>query len=142
MKAEKVILSFIGVCIGLLVAGAAFYFYQSTRTIAPKNIKSISVISPTQTPPSSNHYLVIETPKNEQVVDQKTITITGKTPSDATVIILTDASEEIVTPAQNGSFNTTITIGDGENVIMITSILPTGEEISETRTVTYSTESF
>lgn len=141
MKTEKVILSFIAVLIGLLVAGVAFYFYQSTKTISQSQIKSISLNIPTPTP-KSTFFLTIDSPQNEQVVDQKTIQITGRTAPGATVAVVTNLSEQVATAAQNGNFSTTITIDNGENIVNIIAIGPNGEEIQVAKTVTFSTESF
>ena len=141
MKTEKIILSFIAVLIGLLVAGISFYFYESAKTISSSQIKSISLTPPTPTPKPSI-YLTLDTPQDEQVFNQKTITVSGKTSPTATVSILTESNEQVITPAQNGNFSTTITIDDDENILDIIAISPNGEEIRTTRTVTFSTESF
>ncbi|MBI2074577.1 MAG: hypothetical protein HYT83_01925 [Candidatus Levybacteria bacterium] len=141
MKAEKIVISFIAVLIGVLVAGAAFYFYQSTKIVSPSQIKTVSIKSPTPTP-SSSIFLSVENPKNEDVVDTKTITVNGKTTSDAVIILSTISDDQVFTPTKIGSFSTTTTLNDGANLITITAIAPNGEEVKITKTVTYSTESF
>lgn len=141
MKTEKVILSFIAVLIGLLVAGIAFYFYQSSKTISTSQIKSISMTSPSPTPKPSI-FLTLDTPIDEQVFDQKTIIVSGKTNPTATVEVLTTLSEQIVTPTSTGAFSTTVTIEDGENMVDIIAIAPNGDEVKLSKTVTFSTESF
>jgi len=141
MKQERVILSFIMVLIGLLVAGAAFYFYQSTKIIP--NTKTNLTISPTPTPtPQSTIFLVLDDPTDESVVSNKTLQISGKTTPDATVIIITDANQEIIQPSSQGNFSTTITLENGENVIQVQAIAPDGGTTLLQRTVTYSTEDF
>lgn len=145
MSKEKVVLSFIAVLAGLLVAGVAFYFYQSTKVIPKDKIKTISIDSQQPTPTSfskSGIFLEIDAPKDESVTDKKTVTVSGKTINDAVVIISTNSSDEVVTTAQNGNFSTTMTIEDGENQIEITAIAPNGEEQAATRTITFSTETF
>lgn len=144
MSKEKVVLSFIAVLAGLLVAGIAFYFYQSTKVIPQNKIKNISVSQePTPTITiKSNLFLEIDKPKDETVIDKKIITVSGKTLSDAVIIISTNSTDEVVTPAGNGDFSTTINITDGQNQIEITAIAPNGEEQTAIRTITYSTETF
>lgn len=141
MKKEKVIFSFIATLIGLLVAGSAFYFYESSKTVPDSNIKTITIISPTPTPKPSI-FLTLDSPKDETVVSKKIITISGKTIPEAIVSIITKNAQDIITPALNGDFSTTITLEDGQNLIEITAISPNGEDVKHTRTVTFSMEEF
>ncbi len=141
MKTEKVILSFIALLAGLLVAGVAFYFYQSTKAIPPSSVRTVTVKPPSPTPKSSI-FLTIATPADEQVVANKTINITGNTIPDATVLVSTEIGDQVTTTAQNGNFQVTINLDNGENLIYITAIAPNGEEVTLIRTITYSTESF
>lgn len=141
MKAEKVILSFIAVLIGLVVAGGAFYFYEFSKTPPTPKIKTISIASPSPTPKPSI-FLNLDSPKDEEVVNKKVITISGKTIRDAIVSIITENSQDVITPALNGDFSTTLTIGDGQNLIEVTAFSQNGETAKILRTVTFSTEEF
>lgn len=141
MKKEKIILSFIAVVFGLLVAGIAFYLLQNRKTNPTTNTKTISFISPSPTiAPSIS--LTLDKPKDEDVVNEKTITISGKTQSSAIIVIATGSSEDVITPSVNGEFSAVINLEEGENVLKITSIAPNGESISIKKTVTYSQEEF
>jgi hypothetical protein len=141
MKQERVILSFVMVLIGLLVAGALFYFYQSTKTVSPSTTTIVKNITPTPTP-TAKVYLSLSQPSDEEVVNNKTLSINGKTNPNATVIIITNADQQIIQPSTQGDFSTTITLDNEQNLIEIRSILPTGETIVVHKTVTYSTEQF
>lgn len=142
MKKEQVVLSFIAVLIGILVAGVAFYLYQSTRTISQSQIqKAKNLITPTPTKAPAV-LLTINAPTDEDVVDKKTIIISGKTNPDAIVVITTSIGDQVITPTTTGSFSATTTIDDGANSIEITAIAPDGQETKATRTITYSTETF
>ena len=141
MKQERVILSFIAVLIGLLAAGAAFYFYQSGRTISTSNQVTINAPTPTPTP-RSTVYLTLENPDDESLSDSKTLMINGKTTPGATVIIYTDSAQQVLQPTSLGDFSTTLTLENGQNLIKMTAILPTGETTTIQRTVTYTTETF
>lgn len=141
MKQERVILSFIMVLIGLLVAGAAFYFYQSTKVVSPS--KTTLTISPSPTPaPKSNIFVTLSAPSDESVVASKTLQITGKTTIGATILVITDSDQQIVQPSTQGDFSTTIALEDGENIIQIEAIASDGGETFVQRTVTYSTQDF
>jgi hypothetical protein len=141
MKQERVILSFVAVLIGLLAAGIAFYFYQSTKTVSSSN--QISLNAPTPTPtPKPTVYISLSNPSDEKVVDSKTLTVNGKTNPDATIIIYTDNGQLVIQPSSQGDFSTTLTLDSGENLLKLISILPGGETTMIQRTVTYSTENF
>lgn len=140
MKFEKLLLYFFAVLGGLLVAGAAFYFYQSTKAIPPSQIKSIQITTPT--PTGTPVILTIDTPQDGSVTDNKIVSLSGTTDPTATLIISTSTTDQTITPASTGAFNTTVTIGNDENVIHILAIDARGNEAEKSITVTYSTESF
>ncbi len=144
MKAEKVVLSFVAVLVGLVAAGIAFYLYQATRTIPSSQSKPVTIVAtPTPAPLSDKaHLLKIDNPKNEGVFDKKLISVSGKTVSGASLIISTEDNDQVVKPASNGDFTLTTTIPDGTSILQIKAIFPDGTEKKETRTVTFSTESF
>ena len=141
MKQERVILSFIMVVIGLLVAGIAFYLYQGTKT-TPASKTTITVATPTPTPVNPSVYLNVDTPADESVTDNKTITVSGKTTPEATVVILTSSAQQVVQPSSQGDFSTSIAVANGENLIQVTAFGKDGQSVTLLRTITYSTESF
>lgn len=140
MKQERVILSFIMVVIGLLVAGAAFYFYQTSKVVSTNSSVSINP-SPTEIP-KPTIFLSINSPINEIVVSNKTLIISGKTLPQATVIIVTNSDQLVVEPSSQGDFSTTITLENDQNLIRMFALSPNGETVTVQRTVTYSTTSF
>lgn len=143
MKAEKVIVSFVAVLIGLFAAGGAFYLYQATRSLPSSQTKPLIIVeNPTPQPTDKNHLLILDNPKDEAVFNKKLITISGKTVSGATVTVSTEDNDQVVKPASNGDFTLTQTIPDGTTIIKITVIFPDGAEKNITRTVTFSTENF
>ena len=71
-------------------------------------------------------YLALSQPSDEEVVNDKTLSINGKTNPNATVIIITNADQQVIQPSTQGDFSTTITLNDGQNLIQIRSILQTG----------------
>ena len=141
MKQERVILSFIMVLIGLLVAGVAFYFYQTTKVVSDKSSVGNSNQTPTPSP-KPTVFLVLNQPSNELVVSNKTLLVSGKTNQDATVIIITDSDQLVLKPSSQGDFSTTITLSNNQNLIRVRVVTPNGETAVLDRTVTYSTEDF
>lgn len=140
MSKEKVILSTFAVLVGLILAALGFYFYQGAK-YSSQTSKEVS-IKPVAPTPKPNVYLTVLEPKDERVYDKKVIEVSGKTNSDALIVILTEDNEEVISPTNLGDFSTTITLRNGENFIQITAIAPNGESLTVDRTVTYSTESF
>lgn len=140
MNKEKIVLSFVALFLGLIVAGVIFYFYQSTKIVPDTRTKNTLSTAPTPTPQPI--YLSVDSPQDEQVVDSKIVTVSGKTAPDATVIISTGGQDQVVTPSSVGNFSTTVTIESGSNMLQVTSISPAGLEATIIRTVTYSTENF
>lgn len=141
MKTEKIILSFIAVLFGLLAAGVAFYFYQSIKVVQVPQDKTTAQASPTPSPLPAV-YVTITTPEDEDVVEKKTVTISGKTVPEAIVVVSTGIGDDILTPAANGNFTGTITLENGVNQIIATAITPNGQSATITKTLTFSTESF
>ncbi|MBI5044525.1 MAG: hypothetical protein HZC02_01235 [Candidatus Levybacteria bacterium] len=142
MKAERIILSLIAIFVGLLVAGGAFYIYQMTKQIPDDQADTITIKShPTPTPRSAN-FLSIESPKNESIVENKTITITGKTVPKSTIIVSTVSSDQVVKPSAAGNFSLTQVIDTGVNLVTVTAIFPDGNQQTQQRIVSYVTEDF
>lgn len=142
MGKEKIVLSIIAILLGLFVAGGAFYIYQLTRSInEPTATQPIPTTRPTPIPKNSN-FLILEDPKDEQIFSKRIINITGKTPPDATIIVSTQSTDQVVAPSKNGDFTLTHTLENGVNILKVTSIFQNGEEQSVTRAVTSTTEEF
>lgn len=140
MRAEKLLLSFFAILGGLIVAGVAFYFYQSSKTIPPSQVKTIEIANPT--PTSTPALLTLDAPQDLSVTDNKTVTVSGKTTPGTTIVISTSTDDQAITPSATGDFSTTVTIGDNENQIHILAIDPKGNEAEKNITVTYSTQDF
>jgi len=141
MKKEQLILSFVAVLFGLLVAGIAFYFLQTAKTIPDANTKTASITSPTPTI-SPSITLTLDQPRDEEVVSNKVLVVSGKTQSNAVVTVIADSASDVITPSTDGSFSTTVNLDNGQNVLEVISIAPNGESITIKKTVTYSQEDF
>ena len=143
MKAEKVILSFVAVFVGLIAAGIAFYLYQTTKVIPDQTKPSATKVAIQATPtPSGTDIFTVDSPQNEQVFDKKLITIKGTAVKGAIITVSTDDTDQVVQPADNGSFTLTQTIPDNTSVIELSAIFPDGTQKKIDRTVTFSTANF
>jgi hypothetical protein len=144
MKAEKVILSFVAVFVGLVAAGIAFYLYQSTKVIPTDQTKPSATqvtVQPTKAVVATDTF-TIDSPADESVVSQKLLTIKGSAVKGATITVSTDDDDSVVQPADNGDFTLTETLPDGTSVIEFTAVFPDGTTKKIDRTVTFSTENF
>ena len=142
MKAEKIVLSIVGLIIGLLVAGGGFFLYKFLQNPAtPGNTHVISTDVPTPTP-ASDSLLTIDTPADEAVVDNRALKISGKTLPNATIIASSETADQVGKATSSGDFSFTVTIPSGTSYYTVTAILPDGQTKKVTRTITYSTESF
>ncbi len=141
MKTERVVLAVIAVIFGLAVAGVAFFIYQSTKVVPDNKIQTIKATPPTPTP-SSSISLTIDSPSDESVTDKRSISITGKTAADATIVLNSSTDDQVVTPASTGAYSISTSLSDGANIITITAIAANGDETTKTITVTSSTEDF
>jgi hypothetical protein len=143
MKAEKVILSFVAVFVGLVAAGVAFYLYQTTKIIPDETKPAATKVAyqPTSGPTNTDVF-TLDTPQDEQVFDKNLVNIKGTAIKGATVTVSTDDTDQVVQPADNGDFTLTQTIPDGTSVMEFTVIFPDGTQKKIDRTVTFSTENF
>lgn len=140
MRKERIALCFVAASIGLFVSGIIFFVYQTARTI-PRTQRRVLVTSPNPSPKPSI-FVSVESPKHEEVVDRRLVSVLGKTAKDATVVLSVQSTDYVLTPSSSGDFSATVTIENGVNLIEILAIAPNGEEAKEVRTVAYSIESF
>src|SRR3989344_3858598 len=138
---ERVIIVFIAVAIGLLITTLVYFLYQQTKITPQRTTKS--PISLQATPvPASAVYLVVETPSDESISDRRSIQVKGETKSENIIIVSTNQEDVIAEPSADGKFSVTISIDAGSNKIVTRAVAPNGEETSDTRVITYSTEEF
>lgn len=140
MRIEKIILAIAGIFAGLFVAGIAFYIYQTTKTISPTSIKTITLEKPT--PAANSVPLAISQPADESVTTSRTVQINGKSSPQATIVVSTDTTDAVVSPSSDGNFSLTQTLSVGENRVIITAIMPDGTENQQILTVNVTSEDF
>lgn len=138
---ERIVIVFIAIAIGLLVTTLLFFLYQQTKTIPQRTTNNIVAGNSTPTPVGSS-FLLIEQPQDEQLSDRRSIQVKGKTDSKNIVVVSTNQEDVVASPSTDGKFSVTIAIDTGSNKIITRSITPTGEEIVDTRTITFTTEEF
>lgn len=144
MKTERLILSFIAILVGLLVAGIGFYVYQIVNKKPSENTNRITLqTSPTPATQTVDKYpLTVDSPQDELVTDKKTVSISGKTGGNVIIIISNGIEDQVLKATSSGNFTATQTLASDVNAIRITALFQDGTEKQVSRTITYSTESF
>lgn len=124
------------VLVALIGSGAIILIKFSPRPSTPPQLAQAVPATPAPQP----LFLELTSPKSgEQAVDSEIIA-SGRTLPDTTVIIYTESDETSVESDADGKFETTITLGDGSNVITATAFSENGEEASQSIVVVYDSQ--
>lgn len=121
----------------MLIAGLVGLFLGLSIGFFASNIKSVKIStsfqkpipketgqpseSPLITAGASSLSLSITSPDDESVTTIEKITIEGKTDPKAIIIVSDENDETVVTPNNDGSFTSKVTLTPEENQIVITS---------------------
>lgn len=153
MNKDALLATIIGFGIGLVITGLvfmgptmfknfpAFHFptinmnlskYFSSKT-PQKNIST--------TPKPSPSDLSIESPLADNIEPKKELLVSGQTAPSATVVIEGEDAEVVVTANEKGAYAGTVSLGEGKNVIRVTSY---ANKKTQTQMVTvfYTPENF
>ena len=143
MKKEVFIAISFGLGIGLIIA---FGIYNANKALKTQSQNDLSP-SPTLTAENdltpladqTEHYLVINSPLDTQVLNEKTIIVTGTTSPGSTIIITTEDNEHLLIPDNSGDFAQEIKLISGINFLNFTSISPQDERLDQPLSPIYTT---
>jgi len=140
MKKEVIFAILFGIIVGLVVMFGIYTANTALRQTTSQNAKQEA------TPPPLNKKegleqssLTILTPENNLLTDKEKVTLSGKTYSEATVVVIVNEVENIVFADETGNFSFELSLNGGSNVIETISINKNGEQSKDTRIVVYST---
>lgn len=137
---ERIVIVFIAIALGLFVTTLIFFIYQQTKILPKETPKSLGkIVTPA---PENSILLNIDEPKDESITDRRTIQIKGKTNPENTIIASTNQEDVVANPTSDGQFSISITIDTGVNIILTRVITPNGEEKTDSRIISFSTEEF
>jgi hypothetical protein len=140
MKKEVILAILSGFAIGLIIT---FGIYTAQKSLQNKQTGAEPTTSPqATTEPETQHTLTLISPGNETVHQQETITLEGKTSPQATVAIVTEEEEKIITADNQGQFATEITLKGGANTITATAFTSNGNQAKANLNLIYSTADF
>jgi len=144
MKKEVLIAIIIGFGLGLVITFGVWRANKVLKEVAPKQQSPPSQVqeeekTPSPTPPSSQLSLVITSPEDNSIINKEKIVVSGKTSSEATVVITYEEGEKIIQTDENGNFSSEITLVGGANEIIVSAYDEEGNEVTKTLNLVYST---
>ncbi len=133
MRKEIIISILIGLAFGLVIT---YGFYQaqvvSTEDVTKKEEIEVS-LSPS--PSASNGKLIILTPEDELVTEDKISTITGTTNPGSFVVVFVDDEPQTLIPNDEGKFSLDVELTTGPHIITIHALDENGDTVTESRTI-------
>jgi len=144
MKKEVLLAIIIGFGLGLVITFGVWKANKALKEVAQKQELPPSqvqeeekITSPTPFPTQLS--LVITSPEDNSIINKEKINISGKTSSEATVVITYEEGEKVIQTDENGNFSTEITLVGGANEITVSAYDEDGNEVTKTLNLVYST---
>ena len=143
---ELVIAVLIGFAVGLVVTygiwSANKAIKQKEGSVSPvptESRKAVMLDESEQVDNSSGLQLKIAQPEPYTLINLDRVSVSGITANNANVLVFGEKDWELVLADSQGQFNAEIQLISGVNYIKITAISDDGAQMSEHRTVVYST---
>lgn len=134
---ETIIAVFVGIILGIIVA-SGFWLLKSAKIALPQKPTAKTVVStPTKTLSQQSLFLSITKPQDQSILNDKSLTIEGKTTPNTRLIVTKSQNETVVKSDGNGNFNLKLNLDAGVNTILFTAVNDQNETKSATLTVAY-----
>lgn len=91
-------------------------------------------------PGKTAHFLTVEQPEDNEVVENQRLEISGRTGSGSTVVMIAGEEIQSTDVDQSGRFSFNIAISSGPVTIEVSSFGPNGEEATVSREIFYSVD--
>lgn len=137
MKKEIFFAVLLGLSLGLIVT---YGVYRATQADTQDQVSNIAQSTTGDQNSQSNETvsnLVINSPKDEALVDTKTIPVTGLTTSNSFVIVYVNETPYITTADQTGAFSISVDLAENSNFIGVYALNQDGDETTVELLVTY-----
>jgi hypothetical protein len=119
---SKLIIIIVAVLLLAGAAGGGYWYYMNMSKTEP-------VVQATPTPTIVQPLtLELESPTDGTIVEGSTLTVTGKTLPNTTVVFYTETAEGSAQSDASGNFSGTITLTNGINSLVVTAFGEDGEE--------------
>ena len=134
------------IILGLLVSFGvtAFLFVRSDRNPAAIPTPAPVSLSPepvTSLPEKQVAPIILTSPEDEAVFDNKAITIAGEASPEALVVVFVNQKNFVVTSDKNGNFALDVNLESGSNAIRAVMVDDQGATYSDNRLVVYTNKS-
>ncbi len=138
MKKEVVLAIVIGFGVGLIATYGVYNAHQALKEASQIQTPQASSEEENQAL-TEGQILSLASPLDQSLTNESKIAVSGTTSPSSWVVILAEKGEKIIQADKKGNFETEVNLISGENEIEIQAISETGEKISKTVTVVYST---
>jgi len=156
MNKDAIVATGIGFGVGLVITGLVLYGptmvksmkFPSLSFSLPKfsfSLPTFGKSTPTPAPQTNtnakkDHTLTIESPIADALETEETMLVSGSTTPGATTIIASTLDEVVVVANDKGTYAGKVTLAEGKNTILVTSMEPKGPTLEQTVTVYYTPE--
>lgn len=110
------------------------FIQPETQSASPSNTPSESSAS-SQTQPAA--WLVLNSPKNEEVVSTKTVVVSGTAKPNASLTVTGGFEDLVETADATGAFNFEVKLNDGQNDLEVTAFDASGNKSRQAVSVVY-----
>ena len=110
--------------VGLIVV--SYFVFTSLVSKKPTNLKEQAGITP------APFFLTVDQPKGDTLAVNGENLVAGKTLPKTVVVAYTNSDETFIESGDDGSFETSVVVGDGDELVKVTSYSDSGEELSQT----------
>lgn len=142
MKKEVILAITIGFALGLVITFGIWTANRSLKGLPGSTQAtpvSVAATPSTTSDQSQSVSLSLSSPADEALVDTNKIEVSGTTQANATVVVLSEDDQQIVTADKEGKFLVKVGLIGGFNVIRVVVYDNEGHSTQQSVTVTYST---
>ena len=136
MRREVIIAIVAGLLVGVAIG---FGIWRANKFLSPKQESRRGTPAVKETVGALID-LLIYSPEDNIVVAKDFVVVEGKTNPKATIVVLANTGEIILTAGKEGKFSQEVRLESGANEITFVAYSDEGEEVRKTLTVVYSTE--
>lgn len=150
MNKDALLATLIGFGIGLVFTGLLFLGPSLTKAFPRFSLPKLAfpTISfskkaspPTPTPSPAELSVSIDSPLAENIETNDSVLVSGKTLTDAVVVVQGLSDEDVVRAKTGGVYAAKVSLIEGSNSIIVTAYKG-GKQVSQTVTVFYTPEAF
>jgi hypothetical protein len=126
MNKDAILATAIGFIIGLSITGSIvfgpklFAMLPKTSIRFPSFFAAKTKPTPTTAPKEAAFSITIESPTPDSIAQDGDLLISGRTGSEATVVIQSAQNDTVVTATKDGKYAGKVTLLEGENTIAVT----------------------